>query len=170
MFWLILFRKKKRKERNIEKKEECIDFNVKELFENYEKLDQNTLYGIQFLPAYCTFNPHIAALVSFLARTTLYVLYFYVYYYFANKKINLESKDKCIDTFLPKLKRGAIYGDTDSLFIVPTQNEIVENLDEFKKLDRIKPRNIVFERHRFSFFLRKKTLLFLFREKPSHHT
>lgn len=85
------------------------------------KLRDNSRYGFfnsLFSPL---FQPLLASSVTYFGRLKLCSLHFFTIYYFWKKRVALE-------------RRGPIYGDTDSLFMVCTRREIDEITLLYKNL------------------------------------
>lgn len=85
------------------------------------KLVINTTYGTMFTKSFTIFQPYLCSAVTYYGRTALLQFALTVYYYYVKNGIDASS-----------MKRGPIAGDTDSLFIKSTPQEIKEILKMYE--------------------------------------
>lgn len=101
-----------------------IEFIIYELKQLMEKLKGNSTYGLVGKPGNNPlFFPTFASAVTYLGRLSLITAFIFFKYYLT--KLNLQDYNK----------RTVLYGDTDSLFFVATESEILGALKEFKNLE-----------------------------------
>lgn len=95
------------------------DYHILDFLQAAYKLLINTLYGIYLSPEYPSYRPYLGTLVTYYGRMALLRFFFSFHYALYKKGVQLAD-------------RGVLGGDTDSLFLRCTRDEMVSAIKTFE--------------------------------------